>query len=690
MKKLLFLLLCAAVAVSVSAGLTKVAPQKTIGMKTAKKVESIARGQGHVTSAAIQFDNWSKKTSHFLRSDAAITWDFETQAQFEEFMAVDNDEDGFNWQYFNNEGLTSGLMSAHGGYGLVASASYDNDSGTALSPDNWLVSPEVTLGGALTLWACGQDQSYNLEKFGVYVCIGDPEGPESFVKVGPDFTTSGDYAEFEFDLSAYQGQVGHFAIVHHNVTDMFWLNIDDITLDVGAVALPYPVVPTVTVTPDVTSAMVNWGADEGATAYDLRWRPWTDTSAGGGVFWDFKDADYPDFLEDWYTVNADEDTLNWTLYYTSSAYDDLCWGSESWNSGVGGFTPDNWLITPETKLEGTLSFNLCGYYEDYISVYALVGWDPSNGYAPAEEDLILLESFTTDGSGDFVPTSVDLSSLNGAMGRIVFRHYNCYDQFRVYIDDIQIGVVIPEAEWTYAYDITDNFYKIEGLTPETKYEVQVMGKNADHESDWCDIVEFTTLAETPVIPDLYILGEVNDKTWAANDGLLMTYDAENDVYTATVNFDGRGESGENYFSFTTELANDNDEGGWAYIEGFRIGADSEGESDFWYDDMYDGQALSLVHGKNAFRIMNGDYNLTVSLTNMTLTITRVVPAYLRGDVDMSGEVKIADVTALINYLLTGNDEGISLLAADCDENGEIKIADVTTLINYLLTGSWPE
>jgi len=51
-------------------------------------------------------------------------------------------------------------------------------------------------------------------------------------------------------------------------------------------------------------------------------------------------------------------------------------------------------------------------------------------------------------------------------------------------------------------------------------------------------------------------------------------------------------------------------------------------------------------------------------------------------------VKIGDVTALINYLLSGDASAINLLAADCDQNGEIKIGDVTALINYLLSGTW--
>ena len=62
--------------------------------------------------------------------------------------------------------------------------------------------------------------------------------------------------------------------------------------------------------------------------------------------------------------------------------------------------------------------------------------------------------------------------------------------------------------------------------------------------------------------------------------------------------------------------------------------------------------------------------------------------YLRGDVDNSGDVKIADVSALIGYLLSGDASTVNVNAADCDMNGEVKIADVSALIGYLLSGEW--
>ena len=63
-------------------------------------------------------------------------------------------------------------------------------------------------------------------------------------------------------------------------------------------------------------------------------------------------------------------------------------------------------------------------------------------------------------------------------------------------------------------------------------------------------------------------------------------------------------------------------------------------------------------------------------------------AFLRGDVDGNGSINIADVTALIDYLLSDNASSINLAAADCDQNNSINIADVTALIDYLLSGHW--
>ena len=64
------------------------------------------------------------------------------------------------------------------------------------------------------------------------------------------------------------------------------------------------------------------------------------------------------------------------------------------------------------------------------------------------------------------------------------------------------------------------------------------------------------------------------------------------------------------------------------------------------------------------------------------------PAFQRGDVNKDGHVSIADVTALIDYLLYEDATGIDLQVADCNLDENISIADVTALIDYLLYGTW--
>ncbi len=63
-------------------------------------------------------------------------------------------------------------------------------------------------------------------------------------------------------------------------------------------------------------------------------------------------------------------------------------------------------------------------------------------------------------------------------------------------------------------------------------------------------------------------------------------------------------------------------------------------------------------------------------------------AGLRGDVNSDGSVNISDVTALIDYLLSGNASGINLSGADCNQDSSVNISDVTSLIDYLLSNHW--
>ena len=73
-------------------------------------------------------------------------------------------------------------------------------------------------------------------------------------------------------------------------------------------------------------------------------------------------------------------------------------------------------------------------------------------------------------------------------------------------------------------------------------------------------------------------------------------------------------------------------------------------------------------------------------TNVELPVTEIGYTYERmlGDANGDANISIADVTALINFLLSGDPTGFYEVNADINEDGKTSIADVTSLISILL------
>ncbi len=165
-------------------------------------------------------------------------YDFEAGMPYG-WTTIDADGDGFNWVL----GSASDGVYTYGGnlsgYGynssndLIVSGSYRNisdESGTALTPDNFLVSQEIVLGGTISFYAHGSNSSYVSEHFGVFVSISSNNNPNDFVLVNEWTATTTSYIQYSASLSAYAGQRGYVAIRHFNCTDQFLLSIDNITI----------------------------------------------------------------------------------------------------------------------------------------------------------------------------------------------------------------------------------------------------------------------------------------------------------------------------------------------------------------------------------------------------------------------------------------------------------------------------
>ena len=175
-----------------------------------------------------------------------------------EWTTIDADGDGYDWMLasasagvYHNAGVDLTGQGHNSSADFVVSGSYTNYAGTALTPNNYLVSPQVTLGGTISFWAQAQDASYAAEHFGVAVSTTVNDDTTAFTtiqewtmtakdsgtKANPSTTRSGEslragtWYQFTVDLSAYAGQTGYVAIRHFNCTDQFILNVDDIVIE---------------------------------------------------------------------------------------------------------------------------------------------------------------------------------------------------------------------------------------------------------------------------------------------------------------------------------------------------------------------------------------------------------------------------------------------------------------------------
>lgn len=69
-----------------------------------------------------------------------------------------------------------------------------------------------------------------------------------------------------------------------------------------------------------------------------------------------------------------------------------------------------------------------------------------------------------------------------------------------------------------------------------------------------------------------------------------------------------------------------------------------------------------------------------------LGLVSLDPAILHGDVNLDGQISVADIVYLVNYLFKGGLAPQLSIVADVNRDGSLTVADVIYLINYLFKG----
>ena len=106
---------------------------------------------------------------------------------------------------------------------------------------------------------------------------------------------------------------------------------------------------------------------------------------------------------------------------------------------------------------------------------------------------------------------------------------------------------------------------------------------------------------------------------------------------------------------------------------------------------YSVEGLKLTYDNTNVTVANAEGTATIALAEVQDMYFSNEPGgsttFTLGDVNDDGEIDVADVTAIIGYIL-GSDDEIILEAANCDGKEDIDVGDVTALINFILTGTW--
>ena len=270
-----------------------------------------------------------------------------------------------------------------------------------------------------------------------------------------------------------------------------------------------PTLPTeLNVEPAATYAKVAWVPGENNDSFSLRYR-----NGGEALSWDFEQSS----LDGWTTIDADGDGYNWVLgsaeggVYIAEGASMVGQGhspldlvaSGSYSNITGVLHPDNYLVSPKVQLGGKITFWAKGQDADYCA--------ETFGVAVSTTDNINPESFTMVGekktsTAEWVQYEFSLSDYAGQEGYVAIRHYDISDMFVLNVDDIEI--LPASADWIEVEDVTSP-YTIDGLTPETTYEVQVkafgpveaetLNAAGGMATDWTESTIFTTLAEDPLV-----------------------------------------------------------------------------------------------------------------------------------------------------------------------------------------------
>ena len=230
-----------------------------------------------------------------------------------------------------------------------------------------------------------------------------------WTQVGTDQEATEALTPYTYDLSAFNG-TGSIAIRHYDVTDMFMLNVDDITVTNAAGTTVY--------FEDFESGSLPYNISN----IDLD---------GDGYVWGMRsngtDAHGNDYVNGYYGVS-----------------------SASWTQSTGPLTPDNWLVISGIELGGSITFLAKGQDPAAVAEKFAVFVSPDSEFTELTSNSTSIELSDLD---EDTPYSWRVKGVCGS-------ETSCWSTTNIFKTDINLIIFATDGDW----DNLSNWTDAEGNT----------------------------------------------------------------------------------------------------------------------------------------------------------------------------------------------------------------------------------
>ena len=419
---------------------------------------------------------------------------------------IDANNDNLMWEhssspvsYFPSDVILAG-NGHNGSTGFILSGSYSNVTSTAITPDNWLITPAINLTGiaSLSFWVCGQDASFSAEHYGVYISTTTNTDTSAFTLLYE--ATIGQTREqtawenHTINLSAYNGETVYIAFRHFNCSDEFLLNLDDVEVSLvpsspailanpstvtmsAMVGIPvyttvqvdgYNLTSTITVSTSIPFGVstdgINYGttaslAQIGGTLY-VQYSPTTEGTDNGTITLTSGTTNAN------ITLTGTAHNCNIALPYTetfattSSALD--CWTLVSNNTAnVGGVNGMGYLTVDGREVLQFSSYNTASDYNQYafspilnvsssainLQVSVVYGTRPSDnlyfGYITPTDTIWDPTPYNTNSSFSTYDWAIHTFVIPTTATQLAVHYYGDY-QYNAWIDNVEITEITSD------------------------------------------------------------------------------------------------------------------------------------------------------------------------------------------------------------------------------------------------------